>query len=73
MYIQTMNVNNRMKKAKNKERRDWSKYNNGLVNRGNITLFVSKDLAQDWLVQYDKGVVRKRGGQAKYTDIAITS
>lgn len=58
-----------MKKVK----RDWSKYNNGLVNRGNITLFVSKDLAKDWLVQYDKGVVRKRGGQAKYTDIAITS
>lgn len=62
-----------MKKAQNKGGRDWPKYNNGLVNRGNITLFVSKDLAKDWLVQYDKGVIRKRGGQAKYTETAITS
>lgn len=26
--------------------RDLSKYNNGLVNRGNITLFVIQDLAR---------------------------
>lgn len=68
-----MNTDNVMKKLNKPVKRDWARYNNGLVSRGNIALFVSKDLAKDWLVQYDEGAKRQRGGQPKYTEIAITS
>jgi hypothetical protein len=45
-------------------KRNWSKYNNALVNRGYLTLFVSKDFAENWYVKYDKNTLRTRGGQA---------
>ena len=48
-------------------KRDWSKYNQALVNRGYLTIFVSKDFAQEWYVKYDENSPRKRGGQPKYT------
>lgn len=32
----------------NKQKRDWSKYNDGLVNRGKLTLFITKDFADTW-------------------------
>jgi len=54
-----------------KDKRDWSKYNESLVNRGSLTLFVSKDFARDWYVRHDEKTPRKRGGQPKYTDAAI--
>lgn len=56
-----------------KTKRDWSKYNAALVNRGNLTLFVSKDFANEWSVKYDDDTPRKRGGQPKYTEAAITA
>lgn len=58
---------------KNKQKRDWSKYNDGLVNRGKLTLFITKDFADTWYVKYNKDSSRTRGGQAKYTENAITS
>jgi len=36
-------------------------------------LFISKDFADTWFVKYDENTPRKRGGQAKYTESAITS
>lgn len=45
----------------------------GLVNRGSLSLFISKDFAKDWYVKNDKNSPRKRGGQAKYTEAAITA
>jgi hypothetical protein len=56
-----------------KKKRDWSKYSEGLVNRGKLTLFITKDFADTWYVKYGKDSSRTRGGQAKYTDTAITS
>jgi len=62
-----------MSKTASKPKRDWRRYNNSLVNRGYLTLFISKDFADTWFVKYDESTPRKRGGQAKYTESAITS
>jgi hypothetical protein len=43
------------------------------VNRGSLTLFISKDFAETWYVKYDQDSGRTSGGQAKYTESAITS
>jgi Transposase DDE domain len=56
-----------------KPKRNWSEYNASLVNRGYLTIFVSKDFARDWYVKYDENTPRKRGGQPKYTEKAITA
>jgi len=62
-----------MTTTKSKGKRDWSKYNEGLVNRGKLTLFITKDFADTWYVKYNKDSARTRGGQAKYTETAVTS
>ena len=54
-------------------KKNWTKYNESLVNRGSLTLFISKDFAKDWYVRNDENSPKKRGGQAKYTETAITS
>lgn len=54
-----------------KVKRNWPEYNSALVNRGYLTLFVSKDFAKTWYVKYNEDSQRKRGGQAKYTNEAI--
>lgn len=59
--------------VKKKVTRDWSKYNDALVNRGYLTLFVSRDFAWEWYVKYDANTPRKSEGQPKYTDKAITA
>ena len=49
--------------------RDWVKYNEGLKNRGSLTIWFSEDAIAAWNhVQPDK---RKRGGQRVYSDLAI--
>tara|TARA_B110000503_G_scaffold87560_1_gene132973 strand:+ start:59 stop:1009 length:951 start_codon:yes stop_codon:yes gene_type:complete len=62
-----------MAASNNKPKRDWSKYDKALVNRGKLTLFITKDFADTWYVKYDDGSPRSRGGQAKYSEAAITS
>ena len=56
-----------------KPSRDWSKYTEALVNRGKLTLFITKGFADTWYVKYNEGTPRARGGQAKYSEAAITS
>jgi hypothetical protein len=56
-----------------KPSRNWSKYTEALVNRGKLTLFITKDFADTWYIEYDKDTPRARGGQAKYSEAAITS
>ena len=56
-----------------KQKRNWSKYSKALVNRGKLTLFITKDFADTWYVKYDDGSPRARGGQAKYSETAITA
>jgi hypothetical protein len=49
--------------------RDWAKYDEGLKNRGNLTIWFSEDAIAAWNhVQPEK---RKRGGQRVYSDLAI--
>ena len=59
--------------VRTKSTRNWSKYNASLVNRGSLTLFISKDFAETRYVKYDQDFPRARGGQAKYTETPITS
>lgn len=59
--------------VKNTRPRDWKTYNASLVNRGYLTIFVSKDFAHEWYVKYNEDKPRKRGGQPKYTEKAITA
>ncbi len=47
---------------------NWRTYNRALVNRGNISLWISPEIAQAW---HPQGVARERGGQKKYSDEAI--
>ena len=60
-------------RVNNKVTRSWSKYNATLVNRGYLTIFVSKNFAREWYVNYDANTTRKRGVQPKYTEKAITA
>lgn len=47
--------------------RNWSKYSQGLKQRGSITVWVTADLIEQWKYQGE----RKRGGQPQYSDTAI--
>lgn len=51
-------------------KRDWSKYNKSLVNRGSITLWVDQKTLKFWKAKNQK---RKAGRPFKYSDIAITT
>lgn len=48
--------------------RNWSQYNKALVNRGNLTLWISDQAMQDWYNQEKTG---RRGSSNTYSDIAI--
>ena len=49
--------------------RDWAKYDEGLKNRGSLTIWFSEDAVAAWNhVKRDK---LKRGGQRVYSDLAI--
>jgi hypothetical protein len=47
--------------------RNWKQYNDALVNRGSLTLWVDQDMLRAWRYQ---GPAR-RGGQFEYSDTAI--
>lgn len=49
--------------------RNWSEYNQGLVRRGSITLWISDDVISAW--QAVPKNPRPRGGQLQYSDGAI--
>ncbi|MEO9779146.1 transposase, partial [Sedimentitalea sp.] len=46
---------------------NWSAYNEGLRQRGDLTVSVSDDVARKWSSPRRK----TRGGQARYIDLAI--
>jgi len=46
---------------------NWSAYNESLRRRGDLTVWVADDVAQNWGAQRRK----TRGGQARYSDLAI--
>ncbi len=49
--------------------RNWSAYNNSLVQRGGLTLWISDEVLEEWQPKV-KGP-RPRGGQKQYSDRAI--
>jgi IS5 family transposase len=49
--------------------RNWRAYNNHLVQRGSITLWISEDVLANWHPQPEGS--RQRGGQVLYSDQAI--
>jgi len=46
---------------------NWAEYDRALVQRGNITLWISEDAVEDWKPAPSSG----RGGQRKFSDHAI--
>lgn len=46
---------------------NWSEYNESLRQRGDVTIWVSDDVAQNW----SSPRRRTRGGQTRYSDLAI--
>ncbi len=46
---------------------NWPVYNESLGLRGDLTVWVADDVAQNWAVQRRKS----RGGQARHSDLAI--
>lgn len=57
------------KKEKTQYRvRNWSKYNQALINRGSITLWLSEDVIESWMNTEKTG---KRGRSHTYADVAI--
>jgi hypothetical protein len=49
--------------------RNWGEYNKALVNRGSITLWFPENFEKNWCY---RSPVKLRGGQKKYSDMAIT-
>ena len=49
--------------------RDWAKYDEGLKNRGSLTIWFSEDAIAAW--NHVKSDKMKRGGQRVYSDLAI--
>ena len=49
--------------------RDWAKYDEGLKNRGRLTIWFSEDAIAAW--NHVKSDKMKRGGQRVYSDLAI--
>ena len=43
--------------------RNWPKYNRGLINRGNLTLWVSRDVVDGW---YAKAKKKRRRGRPNF-------
>jgi hypothetical protein len=51
--------------------RNWSAYNASLVQRGSLTIWISEDVLDNW--QPPVGEERRRGGQVRYSELAIRS
>jgi IS5 family transposase len=49
--------------------KNWSSYNEGLKNRGSLTVWVEAGLASQW--KGEQGGRAKRGGQRQYSNLAI--
>ncbi len=49
--------------------RNWAVYNDSLVKRGSITVWISDEVIEDWRPKSEGP--RQRGGQMKYSDRAI--
>jgi IS5 family transposase len=50
--------------------RNWAAYNQSLVQRGSITVWISQEALANWHPK--PGAVRPRGGQVQYSDEAIS-
>ena len=49
--------------------KNWSSYNEGLKNRGSLTVWVEEGVAKDW--RHTQQGEARRGGQRCYSDLAI--
>ena len=51
--------------------RNWREYNQALVNRGNVELWVSEEALQKWVEDFKSGKKRNRGKPRLYSNSAI--
>lgn len=56
-------------KKKHYNKRDWKTYDQGLCDRGSLTVWISESAIEGWSPSQNKK--RKRGRQREYSDIAI--
>lgn len=66
---QKKQVSPRQSKKAGYRLRNWSKYNQSLVERGAITVWIDEEVLANWNPQPEGK--RKRGGQVQYSDQAI--
>jgi len=60
------------KKAKKKYGiRNWKEYNESLVNRGRIDVYIDKEMEDGWYIAHGKDKSKKPGKPKKYSDLAI--
>lgn len=59
---------NKRRSPMSHKKRDWSKYNKSLVNRGSLTFWVAPEIAQSLKATADKS---RRGRPFTYADTAI--
>ncbi|WOD37154.1 transposase [Nodosilinea sp. E11] len=50
--------------------RNWSEYTAGLKQRGSLTVWLSEDVLEQWLVSTATG---RRGASCTYSDVAIAT
>ncbi|SER96629.1 Transposase DDE domain-containing protein, partial [Pseudovibrio axinellae] len=64
------NASRRHKFDKKKYRvTNWRAYNESLRNRGDLTIWVNREIGKEWSAQRRT----TRGGQRKYSDLAIAA
>jgi hypothetical protein len=56
-------------KKQSYNKRDWNAYDEGLKNRGSLTIWFSEDAIAGW--NHPKDIKRKRGRQKEFSDLAI--
>ena len=58
----------KLRKGKYKVK-NWSTYNNSLKHRGDVTFWLSESALENWEIKDQ--VVKTRGGQLKYSKVAL--
>ena len=57
-------------RGKQKKIRNWGEYNDGLVERGSLQVYLTEEVIHSWYVPSPKK--KKQGGQLMYSDACIT-
>lgn len=51
--------------------RNWKQYNQALINRGNLTVWINEEIIESWYVNSASDKARGRGRPRRYSDLCI--